>query len=60
MALGGMVAPTALLICASANAQSTTAAPAPHIDTITVEAARQREAVERQVRAFVAQIAVKP
>jgi hypothetical protein len=60
MALGGMVAPTALLICASANAQSTTAAPAPHIDTIIVEAARQREAVERQVRAFVAQIVVKP
>jgi hypothetical protein len=27
MALGGMVAPTALLICASANAQSTTGAP---------------------------------
>jgi hypothetical protein len=60
MALGGMVAPTALLICASASAQSTTAAPAPHIDTITVEAARQRAVVERQVRAFVAQIAVKP
>jgi hypothetical protein len=60
MALGSLVAPTWLLCCASANAQSTTAAPAPHIDTITVEAARHREAVERQVKAFVAQIAAKP
>jgi len=59
MALGNLVGPTLLLFCASANAQSTTAAPAPHIDTITVEA-RHREAVERQVKAFVAQIAAKP
>jgi hypothetical protein len=49
-----------LLFSVGANAQSTTAAPAPHIDTITVEAARHREEVERQVKAFVGQIAVKP
>jgi hypothetical protein len=60
MPLGSLVAPTLLLCCASANAQSTTAAPAPHLDTITVEAARHREVVERQVKAFVAQIAAKP
>jgi hypothetical protein len=58
-----LLAPALLLFYASANAQSTAAAPAPapaqHLDTITVEAARQRE-VERQVRTFVAQIAVKP
>jgi len=60
MAPAGLIAPTVLLLCASANAQSTTAAPAAHIDTITVEAARHREAVERQVRAFVGQIAAKP
>jgi hypothetical protein len=47
------------LFYASAAAQSTTVAP-PHLDTITVEAARHREIVERQVRAFVGQIAVKP
>jgi hypothetical protein len=60
MALGSLVASTLLLCCASANAQSTTAPPVPHLDTITVEAARHRELVERQVRAFVAQIAAKP
>ena len=64
MTLGSLLAPIVLLVCASANAQSTSAAPAPapapHIDTITVEAARHREAVERQVKAFVTQIAVKP
>jgi hypothetical protein len=59
-ALGSLLAPTLLLCCAPANAQSTIAAPTPHIDTITVEAARHREAVERQVKAFVAQIAAKP
>jgi hypothetical protein len=60
MALGSLLAPNLLLFCAAANAQSTTAPPAPHIDTITVEAARHREEVKRQVKAFVAQIAVKP
>jgi hypothetical protein len=60
MALRSLFARALLLFCASATAQSTSAAPPPHIDTITVEAARQREAVERQVKAFVAQIAVKP
>jgi hypothetical protein len=60
LALGSLLAPNLLLFSVSANAQSTTAAPAPHIDTITVEAARHREEVERQVKAFVAQIAVKP
>jgi hypothetical protein len=60
MALRSLFAPAWLLFCASANAQSTTAAPAPHIDTITVEAAPHREAVERQVKAFVAQIAATP
>ena len=49
-----------LALHASAIAQSTTIAPAPHLDTITVEAARHREVVARQVRAFVTQIAVKP
>jgi hypothetical protein len=58
--LASLFAPAVLLFCVSANAQSTTAAPAPRIDTITVEAARHREAVERQVKAFVAQIAAKP
>ena len=53
-----MLTPALLAFCASANAQSTT--PAPHLDAITVEAARHRESVERQVKAFVAQIAVKP
>jgi len=57
---GSLLAPTLLLCGAAANAQSTTAAPAPHIDTITVEAARHRQDVERQVKAFVAQIAAKP
>jgi hypothetical protein len=67
-----LLAPALLLCCAAANPQSTTAtsatpaaptaptAPAAHIDTITVEAARHREAVERQVKAFVGQIAAKP
>jgi hypothetical protein len=59
-ALGSLLAPTLLLCGAAANAQSPTAATAPHIDTITVEAARHREEVERQVKAFVAQIATKP
>jgi hypothetical protein len=58
--LDSLLALASLAFCASANAQSTSAAPAPHIDTITVEAARQREAVERQVRTFVARIAEKP
>lgn len=49
-----------LLFGVGANAQSTTDAPAQRIDTITVEAARHREEVERQVKAFVGQIAVKP
>jgi hypothetical protein len=51
-----------LLFYASSNAQSPAAAPAPaqRLDTITVEAARHRELVERQVRTFVGQIAVKP
>jgi hypothetical protein len=60
IALGSLMAPALLAFYVSANAQSTTAAPAPRLDTITVEAARHRELVERQVRAFVAQIAVKP
>jgi hypothetical protein len=59
-AMGSLLASTLLLWGAAAAAQSPTAAPAPHIDTITVEAARHREAVERQVKAFVAQIATKP
>ena len=54
-----MMAPSVLAFCASAQAQST-AEPAPRLDTITVEAARHREAVERQVKAFVAKIAAKP
>lgn len=49
-----------LAFWASANAQSTTAAPAAHLDTITVEVARHREAVARQVKAFVTRIAEKP
>jgi hypothetical protein len=61
-----LLVPALLAFEAAANGQSTTAspipvpAPAPHLDTITVEAARHREVVERQVRTFVAQIAVKP
>jgi hypothetical protein len=57
--LGSLPALSLLLFYASADAQSTTAAPPP-VDTITVEAARHRELVERQVRTFVGQIAVKP
>ncbi len=57
--LGSLLAPTLLIYSAAATAQTTTA-PAPHIDTITVEAARHREALERQVKSFVQQIAVKP
>ena len=64
LALSSLLAPNLLLFSVGANAQSTSAAPAPapapHIDTITVEAARHREEVERQVKAFVGQIAVKP
>ena len=59
-ALGSLAALSLFLLCASANAQSTTATPALHLDTITVEAAKHREIVERQVKAFVGQIAVKP
>jgi hypothetical protein len=58
--LGSLAAPALLAFCAGANAQSTTATPAPHLDTITVEAARHRAEVERRVKAFVAQIAAKP
>jgi hypothetical protein len=60
IALCSLLAPASLAFYASANAQSTTAAPGPRLDTITVEAARHREIVERQVKAFVGQIAVKP
>jgi len=60
LALGSLLASNLLIVSGSTNAQSTTAAPAPHIDAITVEAARHRAEVERQVKAFVAQIAVKP
>jgi hypothetical protein len=68
VALGRLLAASLLLFCASANAQSTTAAPASapspppgqRLETITVEAARHREVVERQVRSFVTQIAIKP
>jgi hypothetical protein len=59
-ALSSLLAPALLACCASVNAQSTTGAPAPHLDTITVEAARHREIVEHQVKSFVAHIAVKP
>ena len=54
-----MLASALLALCGFAKAQSTTVA-TPRLDTITVEAARHRDAVERQVRAFVTQIAVKP
>jgi len=59
--LGRLVAPVLLALCASAKAQTPpTAAPQSHLESITVEAARHRELIERQVRSFVANLAFKP
>jgi hypothetical protein len=58
--LGRLVAPVLLALCASAKAQTPTEAPQSHLETITVEAARHRELVERQVRSFVSHLVVKP
>ena len=60
--LGSTVPLTALaliVICAGARAQTPAATP-PHLDTVTVEAARHRELVVQQVKSFVAHIAAKP
>jgi hypothetical protein len=60
VALGSLAAPMLFALYALARAQTPNETPPPHLDTITVEAARHRELVEHQVNAFVAHIAVKP
>ncbi len=60
--LGGalpLLAFALMVVCAGARAQTPANTP-PHLDTVTVEAARHRELVEQQVKAFVSRIAPKP
>jgi len=59
-ALGTLVVPVLLALCSSATAQTPAGASQPHLDTLTVEAARHRELVERQVKSFVSHLAFKP